>query len=161
MKGLKTLSLLFLIVVLVGCAKQAQTTQQVTPAQQPEQAPAPSQSGTPVVTTTAASAPQMDTKCDVVAGIIPGSVKQEATSISVTFKNSGKKTIEGSYFEFIAGEKTSFRKNADTLEPGKTITYSVDLAQAATDLGVAVQSFVILPIQDGKACLNQRMVVIK
>ncbi len=128
---------------------------------QPSSGSSAPSSETPVVTAEAASAPEMNTKCTVVAGIVPGSIQRSDNSISVTFKNNGKKTIEGSYFEFSSDSKKTYKKNSDAVEPGKTITYSVSLDNAATELGIAVKSFVVLPVEDGKACLNQRMIVIK
>ncbi len=105
-------------------------------------------------------APTFDTKCNVVAGVISGSLQRVGDKISFTFKNNGKVTIEGSYFEASNNDVKAYRKNTDSLEPGKDITYSIDLDDVSKEVGVKVNSFVVLPIQNGKACLNQRMIVI-
>ena len=106
------------------------------------------------------SAPPFDSKCTVVAGVIPGSINNVDGEISFTFKNNGKINIEGSYFEASNQEVKAYRQNTESLEPGKEITYSIDLNDVSTEVGIAVKSFVVLPVQNGKACLNQRMIVI-
>ena len=105
-------------------------------------------------------APAFDSKCTVVAGVIPGSIINADSKITFTLKNNGKVVIEGSYFEASNEDKKAYRKNSESLEPGKEITYSIDLNDVSTEVGIKVKSFVVLPIQNGKACMNQRMIVI-
>lgn len=107
-----------------------------------------------------AEAPAMDSKCTNAIGIVPGSKTVVNNVVTITFKNNGRTAIPGTYFSFSDGTKTIYRKNADTVNAGATQSYTVDLNQVATDLGSSVRTFVIFPIQDGKACLNQRAVVI-
>jgi hypothetical protein len=114
----------------------------------------------PITTTVKSVAPAMDDKCIVVAGIVPGSIKSLIDGVSVTFKNNGRTSIKGSYFEFSNGEAKAYRKNSDALAPGEQVTYDVKFDDAASEIGSAIKSFVIIPIQDEKACINQRMVVI-
>ena len=104
--------------------------------------------------------PPFDSKCTVVAGVIPGSVINTDNKITFTFKNNGKATIEGSYFEASNNGVKAYRKNTESLEPGKEITYSIDLDDVSNEVGIKVKSFVVLPVQNSKACLNQRMIVI-
>ncbi len=106
-------------------------------------------------------APAMEKKCTIAIGIVPGTKSVKDNVVTVTFKNNGRVEMEGTYFAFSdeAG-KAVYRKNPDAVEPGKTMTYTVDLNQVATELGSAVKSFVVFPIQDGKACENQRSIVI-
>ena len=104
--------------------------------------------------------PPFDSKCTVVAGVISGSVLNFDNKITFTFKNNGKATIEGSYFEASNEDVKAYRKNSESLEPGKDITYSIDLNDVSTEVGIQVKSFVVLPVQNGKACMNQRMIVI-
>jgi hypothetical protein len=119
------------------------------------------------------TAPEFNKKCTVpnsptgpTIGIVPGTLNDENGVVTVTFKNNGRVAIEGTYFEFsdvkgsAASGKTIFRKNTDVVEPSKTITYTVDLNQVGTELGAAVDTFTIYPIQDGKACENSRVFVI-
>ncbi len=110
----------------------------------------------PVVTSVA---PEMKNNCDVVAGIVPGSIVTNGAVVSVTFKNNGKQPIAGSYFEFSFEDKKAYRKNSDSLTPGQTITYEVDLEEIDLEVGSRVRSFIILPIQEDKACFNQKMIV--
>ncbi|HIH39710.1 TPA: hypothetical protein HA219_03255 [Candidatus Woesearchaeota archaeon] len=106
-------------------------------------------------------APEFDSKCTVVAGIVPGSIVNQNNKISFTFRNSGKSTIEGSYFEASNEAKKAYRKNMESLAPGAEATYSIDLNDVSSEVGIAVKSFIVLPVQNSKACLNQRMIIIK
>ncbi len=150
--------LVLAIGLVVYFLSQPTTASSVQTVQQ--QAPVAQENSVPAVVSTASSAPNVNTKCSVVAGIVPGSIKTTASTVSVTFKNNGHLPIEGSYFEFSAGDKKSYQKNSDAVAPGKSISYTVNLDDASTALGMKVTSFVVLPIQDGQACLNQRMIVI-
>lgn len=105
-------------------------------------------------------APAFDSKCSVVAGIVSGSITRAGDIISFTFKNNGKETIEGSYFEASNENNKVYRQNTESLAPGSEATYTVDLGSISTDLGIKVNSFVIYPVQNAKACVNQRMIVI-
>lgn len=107
------------------------------------------------------TAPLFDSKCTIAAGIVPGSIKKAGNKVTFTLKNSGKLLIEGSYFEALGLEKKAYRKNSESVAAGKEISYSVDLDDVSKEIGVAVNSFVVLPVQNSKACLNQRMIVIK
>jgi len=109
----------------------------------------------------ASNAPEMNSKCTAVAGIVPGTLKKEGSKVTVSFKNNGKVGIEGSYFEFSGVDKKAYRKNSDAVAQGETVTYTVDLDDAANELGSPVKAFVVFPIQEEKACMNQRMVVIE
>ncbi len=106
-------------------------------------------------------APAFDSKCSVAAGIVPGSIVNKDNKISFTFRNSGKMTIEGSYFEASNMEKKAYRKNMESLAPGAEATYSIDLNDVSNEVGIQVKSFIVLPVQNSKACLNQRMIVIQ
>jgi len=111
---------------------------------------------------TSATAPEMDKKCTVAIGVVPGSQVMNGDSLSVTFKDSGRVNVEGTYFEFVdASGKMIFRKNSDVVQPGATITYTVNLAEVSTELGSAVKTFIVYPIQNGLACDNQKAYVIK
>ena len=49
----------------------------------------------------------------------------------------------------------------ESLAPGAEATYSIDLNDVSSEVGIAVKSFIVLPVQNSKACLNQRMIIIK
>ncbi len=137
-----------------------------TATQQPAQTPAPITSASqnqsqPVEQVSAASAPQMDSNCTVVIGIVPNSIAKTGPLVSAEIKNNGHVAMNGAYFEFMSGNNTVFQSNTDVLAPGSTTTYSVNLNDVATQLGVVPTSFIILPVQDTNACLNQRMIVIQ
>ncbi|MBN2420972.1 hypothetical protein JXB27_01700 [Candidatus Woesearchaeota archaeon] len=153
------LVVLFLMQQKTGSQAPSQTVQETS-------APSASESSTPGASSAqpnvaASSAPEIDRSCTAVAGIVPGTTVRDGNVITVSFKNNGKVGIEGSYFEFSSGEKKIYKMNSEAVAIGGLVTYTVDLDDAAGELGSEVKSFVILPIQNGKACLNQRMVVIK
>lgn len=109
---------------------------------------------------TASAAPPMDKKCTIAIGVVPGTKKVDGNNVAITFKNNGRTAMEGSYFEFSDGTKSVYRKNTDTVAPGATITFKVDLGQVASELGINIRKYVVYPVQGGKACENQRNVVI-
>jgi hypothetical protein len=151
------ISILIVIALIVYfIAQPKQVSQKVEEVSQPPQKAAETPAG-PVFKS---EAPPFDTKCTVVAGVIPGSIVNLDGKVTFTFKNNGKFTIEGSYFEASNQDIKAYRKNSESLEPGKEITYSIDLNDVSSEVGVMVKSFVVLPIQNDNACLNQRMIVI-
>lgn len=160
---------IILVIAAIGVAVYFAMLQQPAspsvPQQKQEAVSAPSapaeQTSAPTASLYQSAAPSFDSKCAIAAGIVPGSIKREGSKLSFTFKNSGKITIEGSYFEASNLDKKAYRQNSESLEPGKTIAYSVDLDDVSKELGVAVKSFIVLPVQNSKACLNQKLIVIK
>lgn len=109
---------------------------------------------------TTSAAPEMNKKCTIAIGVVPGTKTVTGSNVAITFKNNGRVAMEGSYFEFSDGTKSIFRKNTDTVAPGATITFKVDLGQISSELGINVRKYIVYPIQGGKACENQRNVVI-
>ncbi|MBS3115828.1 hypothetical protein J4482_04380 [Candidatus Woesearchaeota archaeon] len=109
----------------------------------------------------ASAVPPMEKKCTLAIGVVPGTKSVQGNNIAITFKNNGRVAMEGTYFEFSdkAG-KVVYKKNADSVAAGATITYKVDLAQVSSEVGIGIKKFVIYPVQDGKACENQRNVII-
>ncbi len=106
-------------------------------------------------------APAFDKKCTIAIGIVPGTKTIKDNVVTVSFKNNGRVAQEGAYFAFTdASGKVSYQKNSDTVAPGASIAYTVDLNQVATQVGAAVKSFIVYPVQGGKACENQRGIVI-
>ncbi|MEK6886757.1 MAG: hypothetical protein AABW88_02905 [Nanoarchaeota archaeon] len=107
------------------------------------------------------AAPPMEKKCTIAIGVVPGTKTVQGNNVAITFKNNGRVAMEGTYFEFSdkAG-KVIYKKNTDSTAAGATVAYKVDLSQAGTELGIGIKKFVIYPIQNGKACENQRNVVI-
>jgi hypothetical protein len=131
---------------------------------QQETTAAPTQeTTTPIESKTAfkSEAPSFDSHCTVVAGVVPGSIKTVDSTVTFTFKNNGKVTIEGSYFEASNEAVKAYRQNSDKLEPGKEVSYSIDLNSVSNEVGVQVKKFVVLPVQNSKACENQRMLVVQ
>ena len=112
-------------------------------------------------TLTTSVAPEFALKCLNAMGVVPGTISVKDGVLSATFKNNGRSGIEGTYFEFVdnAG-KAVYKKNADAVAAGATIAYIVDINQIASELGSSVKTFVLYPIEGGKACKNQRRVVI-
>lgn len=112
---------------------------------------------------TTSTAPEMLNYCNklLAIGVEQGTLKVVNNIATVEFKNSGKVAIEGTYFEFIDNTgKAAYKKNADNIDVGAKITYTVDLAQVGTELGSSVKTFVLYPVEGGKACKNQRRIVI-
>lgn len=146
-------------IVVIAIIAYFVTTSNNAPVQQNQ--PAPSNNAGPVGGLTKAEAPTFEKKCTVAIGIVPGTKTVTNNVVSVTFKNNGRIALEGTYFSFAdASGKVVYRKNSDAVEPGKTIAYTVDLNEVATELGSAVKAFIVYPIQDGKACDNQKAIVI-
>ncbi|MEK6886654.1 MAG: hypothetical protein AABW88_02370 [Nanoarchaeota archaeon] len=143
------------VAYLIASPKTVSTQQVTSPVAQPASTPVAEK---PVFKS---DAPPFDSKCTVVAGVIPGSIVNQDNKVRFTFRNSGKITIEGSYFEASNVDKKAYRKNMESLAPGAEATYSIDLNDISNEVGISVKSFVILPVQNAKACLNQRMIVIK
>jgi len=109
-----------------------------------------------------AAAPEFDKKCTIAGGVPPGSKTVSDNTVVVTYRNTGRVANEGTYFEFTSADGTkNYRKNTDALAPQESIVYTVDLNSVAQELGSAVKTFAIYPIQGGKACLNQPAFVIK
>ena len=105
--------------------------------------------------------PEMDKKCTLAIGAVPGTRSVQGDVVSITFKNNGKVAVEGAYFEFSDGEgNVAYKKNTDTIQPLGKLEYKIDLGQASIEAGIAISKFVIYPVQNGKACENQRNVVI-
>jgi hypothetical protein len=106
---------------------------------------------------TATSAPTMEKKCLNPIGVVPGT---RSGTLTVDFKNNGKTAIEGAYFEFTnaAGEKV-YKMNSDSVQPGTVTKYTIDLNQVSSEIGTEVKDFVLYPIENGKACMNQRAFV--
>ena len=129
----------------------------VTPGKSAKKADAAPEQGALV----ASVAPPMEKKCTLAIGVVPGTKTVQGSNVAITFKNNGRVAMEGTYFEFSdnAG-KVIYKKNADSTAAGATVTYNVDLGQVGTELGIGVKKFVIYPIQNGKACENQRNVII-
>jgi hypothetical protein len=110
---------------------------------------------------TESTAPEFQTKCLNAIGVVPGTQVVENGVLSVTFKNNGRSGVEGTYFEFVDAQGNKrFKRNPDAIGAGETISYQVDLNQVGAELGSSVKTFVIYPIEAGKACLNQRRQII-
>lgn len=134
------------------------TTQETTTSEQPA---ATTQQTAPIVPS---STPEFSDKCTALLGFVPGSGRfdKETKTMRVMLKNNGKVSAEGTYFEFINPSKSVFKQNQDLIEPGAEKTYDVPFTQLASELGLtSVRSFYIYPIQNGKACSNQKLVVFK
>ena len=130
-----------------------------------KQAPAtttkPTEQVAPKGTLTSATAPEFQSKCLNAIGVVPGTQKVENGVLSVTFKNNGRTSVEGTYFEFADASGTKrYKKNSDSIESGESLSYTVDLNQVGTELGAAVKTFILYPVEGGKACLNQRRQII-
>lgn len=148
------------VVVYYFVQKPAVVAQKVGKIEAPTESSAViKQETTPIVLSTT---PEFSEKCNALLGFVPGSGRfdKETKILRVMLKNNGKVSAEGTYFEFINPSKSIFKKNQDVLEPGAEKTYDVQFTQIASELGLAsVKSFYIYPIQDGKACSNQKLIV--
>jgi len=112
-------------------------------------------------TLTTSVAPEFALKCLNAMGVVPGTISVKEGIMSATFKNNGRTGIEGTYFEFVdAAGKAVYKKNSDAVAAGATIAYTVDVNQVASELGSSVKTLVLYPVEGGKACKNQRRVVI-
>ena len=152
------LVVLVLLIALIKIFSNEDIQQNIQQLINPEEEP--TEQAVNVVETAPAFVPEFRTDCDVVAGTIPGSLVRDENTVSISFMNNGKKTIEGSYFEFSNDDVKLYTQNNDALAPTEIKTYTVDLTEVGVKLGKRVASFVIIPIQDGKACENQQMVVL-
>lgn len=109
----------------------------------------------------AAVAPEFGKKCTIAGGVKTGSTSQEGGVVTTTYLNNAREANEGTYFEFKdASGDAVYRKNSQAVGAKETVTYTVDLADVANELGAEVETFTIYPVQGGVACLNQPAKVI-
>jgi cytoskeletal protein RodZ len=122
----------------------------------------PNMNASATTTTTASAAPAMDNNCTATIGIVPGTRSVANNVLTAMFLNNGHLDIQGTYFEFRGYNTTQvlYQLNNGVIPAGNTTTYTLDLNAVATQLGAAVRSVVLYPIQDTNACYNQKVVVI-
>ncbi|HME87400.1 MAG TPA: hypothetical protein VKE88_03225 [Candidatus Nanoarchaeia archaeon] len=104
---------------------------------------------------TDAETPVLSNKCSATLGLVSGSrtYDPETKELKFTMKNSGKVRAEGSYIILETQTKQqSFRLDSRAFAVGGTLDYTLT---AETYL------VKVVPIQDGSACMNQAVIVLK
>lgn len=140
--------IIVLILLIRSCTKEAPVPVAPTaPEAAPEAAPGPSQ---------VTAAPEEVKMCpsERAIGYVPGTCAIDADSVSMTLKGQGKAGIEGIWFYMTGIDgKTSYWKDTTTGVQNEEVVFNVPAKN--------VKQLLALPMIDGKACFNQRIIVVK
>jgi hypothetical protein len=138
-----------LILLFRACTKSASAPVQPTAPQTPVTPATPG----PV---SAGEKPQEIKMCPIDNGIgyVPGTCAISADSVALTLKGQGVAGIEGVWFYMTdADGKVNYWKDTTSGKQDANVVFNVPAKNVAEMLA--------LPMKDGKACFNQRIVVVK
>ena len=151
---------IIIIVAIVLLLKGRQAPEApVAPTKPAEQPTAPSEAKKP---TAVSEKPEEIKYCSIDFAIgwpknklgSPCTIDGNQVTAQLTFSGKGSE-LEGMWFYITTQSgKVQYFKDSRTIKQGETLEYAIDVGEVIEDL-------LALPESDGKACLNQRLLVVK